>query len=244
MAQPSTTKGGRFRVLLGDDQDNPVEYVAPCGFTSKSMTMTKGLEEIILPDCDDPDLVPWVGQDATSISFTISGEGVLAAESVDTWLEAWESTNSWPVKIEIEFPAKTIVWTGNMQVATLTVGHPTAQGRVTLNVEMSSDGEMTRTSESSAVPENVLLPSISGIAQEGNVLTANPGTWTNWPSSYTYQWQEDDGGWANITGATGKTYTVGSAVVGNPLRVVVTAINAAGAGTPANSAPTADVTGA
>src|SRR5690606_36580001 len=124
MAKPSTTKGGRFRVLLGDDQDNPVQYAAPCGFTSKSLTMTKGLEEVILPDCDDPALVPWVGQDATSISMTVSGEGVLAAESIDAWLEAWESTDSWPVKIEIELASgKLLTWTGRMQVSTLTMGH-------------------------------------------------------------------------------------------------------------------------
>lgn len=144
MAQPTTTKGGRFRVLLGDDAD-PIEYAAPCGFLSKSLTMTKGLEDVQLPDCEDPDKVPWLGRDATSLGMTISGEGVLASESVETWLDAWESTDSVPVKVEIEFPAKTITWTGFMQVATLTMGHPTAQGRVTNQVEMSSDGEMVRT---------------------------------------------------------------------------------------------------
>src|SRR5690606_2107877 len=147
---PSTTKGGRFRVLLGNDQENPTEYVAPCGFLSKSMTLTKNLEDVILPDCDDPDLVPWTGRDATSLSIGVSGEGVAAAESVDIWVEAWESTDSWPAKIELEFPSKTLTWTGRMHVGTLTLGHPSAQGRVTNNVEMSSDGEMTRVTDANA----------------------------------------------------------------------------------------------
>lgn len=244
MAKPSTTKGGRFRVLLGNDQDNPTEYVAPCGFLSKSMTLTKALEEVILPDCDDPDLVPWAGRDATSLSITVSGEGVAAAESIDAWVEAWESTDSWPVKIEIEFPAKTLIWTGRMHVGTLTLGHPSAQGRVTNNVEMSSDGEMTRVTDAAAVPANTLLPSISGIAQEGVTLTTNVGSWSGWPTSYAYQWQEDNEGWANIVGATGKTYVPVAGNVGNALRVVVTAINSAGAGGPATSAATAAVVGA
>lgn len=144
MAQPTTTKGGRFRVLLGDDA-NPIVYTAPCGFLSKSLTMTKGLEDVQLPDCLDPDKVPWLGRDATSLGMTISGEGVAASESIETWLDAWENTDSVPAKVELEFPAKTITWTGSMQVGTVTAGHPTAQGRVTLNVEMSSDGEMVRT---------------------------------------------------------------------------------------------------
>lgn len=98
-------------------------------------------------------------------------------------------------------------------------------------------------SDSLVAPVNVLLPSISGIAQEDEVLTALEGTWSNDPTGFTYQWQEDNAGWTNITGATGKTYTVATAVVGNPLRVIVTAINGAGS-TPATSGATADVIGA
>lgn len=90
-------------------------------------------------------------------------------------------------------------------------------------------------------PTNTLLPAISGIATEGQTLTALVGAWTGAPT-FTYQWQEDDGGWANITGATGATYVVQTAVVGNPLRVVVTGTNAEGSAS-ANSAPTVDVVG-
>ena len=144
MAQPTTTKGGKFRVLLGDAGSSPIIYSAPCGFLSKSLTLTKALEDVALPDCADPDLIPWLGRDATSLGMTVSGEGVAASESIETWLDAWEDTASVPCKIEMEFPAKTITWTGYMQVSTLTAGHPSPQGRVTLNVEMSSDGEMVR----------------------------------------------------------------------------------------------------
>jgi len=142
MAQPTTTKGGKFRVLLGDDA-NPIVYTAPCGFTSKSMTLTKGLEEVNIPDCDDPDKIDWVGRDATSLSMSIGGEGVLAAESSDKWLDAWHDVDSVPVKVEIEFPAKTITYTGRMHVESLELGAPNGR-RVTNNVSMQSDGEMVR----------------------------------------------------------------------------------------------------
>lgn len=143
MAQPTTARFGKFKVMLGDG-GSPMTYAAPCGFTSKSLTLTKNLTEVNLPDCDDPDSVAWVGRDAESLSASISGDGVLAAESVDTWLDAWESVDSVPVRIEIEFPAKTIVWTGLMQVATFTASAEQG-GRVTASIEMSSDGELTRT---------------------------------------------------------------------------------------------------
>jgi hypothetical protein len=138
MAQPTTAKFGKFRVMLGDSA-SPIVYTSPCGFTSKSLTLTKDLTDVNLPDCADPDAVAWVGRDAASLSAAVSGEGVMAAESVEDWLDAWESSDSVPVKIEVEFPAKTITWTGRMHIATFTAGAEQG-GRVTANVEMQSDG--------------------------------------------------------------------------------------------------------
>ncbi|KAA9369562.1 phage tail tube protein [Ochrobactrum quorumnocens] len=142
MAQPGTIKGGKIRVLLGDDA-NPIVYTAPCGFTSKTISLNKGLEEVPLPDCDNPDQVDWLGRDAVSLSMGINGEGVLATESIEKWLDAWESIDSVPAKVEWEFPAKTIAWTGFMHVETLEVGAENGR-RATQTVSMQSDGEMTR----------------------------------------------------------------------------------------------------
>lgn len=144
MAQATTIKSGKIRVLLGDDA-TPTVYAAPCGFTQRSITINKGLEEVNVPDCTDPDKVDWVGRDATSLSMSVSGEGVLAAESVDVWLAAADSLDSIPVKIEWEFPAKTITWTGRMHVESMEVGATNGQ-RATNNVSLQSDGAMVRTS--------------------------------------------------------------------------------------------------
>jgi hypothetical protein len=142
MAKATTIKGGKFRVLLGNDA-SPIVYTAPCGFTQRSITLNKALEEVNIPDCDDPDKIDWLGRDATSLSMSISGEGVLASESVETWLDAFESIESVPVKVEWEFPAKTITWTGAMHLESVEAGAANA-GRATLNVSMQSDGEMVR----------------------------------------------------------------------------------------------------
>lgn len=142
MAKPNTLRGGKVRVLLGNDA-TPIVYTAPCGFTSKSITLTKGLEEVQMPDCENPDAVDWIGRDATSLSMSISGEGLLAQESVETWLDAWESVESVPAKVEWEFPAKTITWTGHVHVESMQADAPNGR-RVTSSVSMQSDGEMTR----------------------------------------------------------------------------------------------------
>ena len=57
-----------------------------------------------------------------------------------------------------------------------------------------------------APPVNTVLPTITGIAQVGEVLTATPGTWTGSPTpTFSYQWLRDG---AIIAGATGTTYTL------------------------------------
>ncbi|ASY68900.1 phage tail tube protein [Sinorhizobium fredii] len=143
MAAPTTARFGKFRVLIGDGA-SPEQFVAPCGFTSKSLALSKNLTDVNLPDCDDPDAPAWVGRDVESLTASITGEGVMAAESVETWMEAFESTDSVNVKVEIELPAVTYTYTGRMHIASMTLGAEQG-GRVTNNVEMQSDGELVRT---------------------------------------------------------------------------------------------------
>jgi len=91
-----------------------------------------------------------------------------------------------------------------------------------------------------AAPTNTLLPSISGIAQVGQTLTAMVGAWTEAPT-FTYQWQEDTGGgFINIAAETGATMVVVGGSTGFPVHVVVTGTNTEGTAT-ATSGPTANV---
>src|SRR5258706_10863010 len=75
-----------------------------------------------------------------------------------------------------------------------------------------------------AVPSNPSLPSISGSARDGSILTASHGSWTGSPTSYAYAWLRCDtqgGNCTTINGATSTTYTVQTADVGSRLRVQV-----------------------
>jgi hypothetical protein len=89
-------------------------------------------------------------------------------------------------------------------------------------------------------PVNTALPTVSGTAQEGQTLTASPGTWSGNPTTTTYQWQRCDSTGANcsaISGAAFGVYTAQTADVGYTLEATVTASNSAGSATAA-SAPT------
>jgi uncharacterized protein YukE len=110
----------------------------------------------------------------------------------------------------------------------------------TLRVAVKATNAAGSTSATSAasslvgalLPSNTALPSISGVLQDGQLLTAATGTWSGTPPiSYAYHWQSCPvlpGECTDILGAVSSTYTVGPLDVGSALRVVVTATNAAG----------------
>lgn len=68
--------------------------------------------------------------------------------------------------------------------------------------------------------QNTGAPTISGTPKAGSTLTATDGTWTNKPTSFTYQWMANTDA---ITGATSKTYVLTADEVGKKISVVVTA---------------------
>ena len=110
----------------------------------------------------------------------------------------------------------------------------------------NNDGNTTASSKvtdvisGNAAPRATAQPSISGKAQVGETLTANPGKWAEGPATFAYQWQLCDKSGANckdIAGATGSTYGVRSGDKDGTIRVQVTAKNLIGS-TTANSAAT------
>ncbi len=94
------------------------------------------------------------------------------------------------------------------------------------------------------VPVDSKVPTVTGIAQQGQTLTEHHGEWSNSPTGYAYQWLRCEalgGSCLPISGATGETYSPAAEDVGHTLRVTETASNAGGSGSAAESAATAVV---
>ena len=115
------------------------------------------------------------------------------------------------------------------RVAQADVGS-TLRVRVTaVNVDGSTNArsEQTEVVGSNAAPlSNTARPTITGEARVGQELTANEGTWTGSPTSFSFQWQRcniDAITCLDVTGATGRTYGVRLADLGFRLRVQVVA---------------------
>ena len=90
-------------------------------------------------------------------------------------------------------------------------------------------------------PTNLTAPAITGTATVGETLTASDGTWEHTPTSYAYQWYDDD---VAISGATEDTYELQAAEEGGVITVGVTPTNEYGVGDEEVSDGTAAVAGA
>lgn len=145
MAVPTTIKFGKMRVYLGDGE-SPEVFTAPCGFTERSFTRSKSLNETQLPDCESPDDPVVISRDVASIDWAVTGQGVLAAEAVDVWDAFYDSTESRNVKIEFVWPAPlgTITYVGAAHLESFEIG-ATVGNRVTANISLAADGALTRT---------------------------------------------------------------------------------------------------
>ena len=125
-----------------------------------------------------------------------------------------------------------------------------AQAGATIRVVATStysDG-LIDTADSTAtgtVADHLTLttPAISGTDAVGQILTASTPTSDNSDATITYQWEENSGsGFTTISGATGQTFRVTSAQVGDTIDVVATAIDPHGGDVSETSSATATVT--
>ncbi|BBF93381.1 phage tail tube protein [Blastochloris tepida] len=87
MAKPTTAAATKLIILLGNGA-SPEVFAAPCGLVSKGISFAAASGETTVPDCDNPDAPAWVERVVQSLSATVTGEGVLAFESLEIW-NAW-----------------------------------------------------------------------------------------------------------------------------------------------------------
>ena len=114
--------------------------------------------------------------------------------------------------------------------------------RVTASNAAGSSSTTSGAVAAIGVPANIGLPAISGTSIVGQQLTCSLGTWTNSPTSHSYQWRRNG---ANIVFATSATYSLVWNDAGSSITCHVTAATAAGsqtAGSSAANVPVPDTT--
>lgn len=133
-----------------------------------------------------------------------------------------------------------------LPVDTTVVGDGTRQLQVVLRDAAHNESRFSQSVTVDNVPPPVVVtpPAITGARQggpqPGDELTLKVGTWTGSGVTRTLRWQRRIGegfAWSDIPSATGLSYAVTTADVGNELRVVERASNVEGS-TEVGSSPT------
>lgn len=144
MAKPTTYAGSTVAIFL-EDPATPGQFIRPCGLTSHTATFTKNMQETNVPDCDDPELPAWIERGVDTLDFSANGSGVLAAESVDVFWAAFNTTESVPARIYIgkaDDAANGRYWEGNIHVSSFEVTGERGS-KAQISIAVVSDGELT-----------------------------------------------------------------------------------------------------
>jgi len=144
LAKPTTLSAAKLLILLGDGATPTEAFTAPCGLTTKGINFSAASNDITVPDCDDPDAAAWSERVISALSGTVSGSGVLAMESLETWREFFFSGVSKNARVKIDttlannggyFEGKFICTTFNL---TGEIGN-----KIQVEIELQNDGEIT-----------------------------------------------------------------------------------------------------
>jgi hypothetical protein len=188
---------------------------------------------------------PMEGQTLTATAGTWSGPGPISFEYMWRRCKHADGTGCEDVSV-----GQTLVLTsldvGRWMI--MQVGARNSKGRGTAKsaptAAIAPKGSLPASpppSPPASLPALRTPPVISGIAREGEVLTAAPGTWANAPTSFEYTWNRCDVDGNNCLGfATGTQVKLTVTDVGHRIRLFVEAKNSSGS-TKSSSAPTAVV---
>jgi hypothetical protein len=208
------------------------------GFATATSAPTAKVAPIVPPSNTSPPAISGLAQDGQTLS---ASQGTWSGTTPMTFAYQWSDCDSSGANCSPIAGA-----TGSMYKLTSADVGSTVVVAVTAS---NQAGSATATSAPTLVvaavaPANVSPPTIAGVAQQGQTLSASQGSWSGTtPISYAYQWQRCSSSGSNcapIAGATATTYTLTSADVGSTLVVTVTARNAVGSSS-ANSAASAVV---
>ena len=171
------------------------------------------------------------------LSGTVSLEG--QASDSGSGVASWtpqitpEGTSEWTDACPAQYtPASGTTYSCSLEVAEYPAGSYELRAVIADNAGNTYATAAQSTTIGQLAPSNISSPAISGMAQEGQTLTAGEGEWEGTPPiTYTYQWQSCDSlgeSCMDIVGATGASYRLQASDVGATVRVVVTAEDAGG----------------
>lgn len=139
MAKAITAKSNDTFLRFALPDTDPRVFTDWCGVTQKTIKWGRNLEETVVPDCDNPNIVPYVERGATSQSGTIAIQGVITKQALGTYQKLLKSTESLYFQLEMGFGTEKTGWQGKVQLSDFEIVADVGK-TVTFSMNMSSDG--------------------------------------------------------------------------------------------------------
>lgn len=143
MARPTTIKGSKFLIELGDGASTE-SFDAPCALNTKGINFSAASNEVNVPDCDDPDAAVWIERVVSSLSASVPASGTLALESLEVWRDWFLSALEKNIRIRIVDQNAVQPGYFAMSAILTTFNIGANQGELaTIEISADSNGEVT-----------------------------------------------------------------------------------------------------
>lgn len=141
MTYPTTIKGQKWALMLGDDAD-PQVFTVVCGITTKGLQRTNQTGDTTVWDCTNPDAPPIIERDILAGDWTISGSGQAVLAELDRLEEALATPSDW--RLVLYGTGTTVVrtYTGNAIMTDLTINAVNGQ-RAEVSLTLTGNGVLT-----------------------------------------------------------------------------------------------------
>jgi hypothetical protein len=101
MSLAKTLRGTQLLIKVSDGASTPA-FSHPCLInTSRGIQLTAEMNEVLVPDCSDPDLMAWLEREKKSLSATISGAGVLNTPDFEDYFDWFTSVDPKACRVEL-----------------------------------------------------------------------------------------------------------------------------------------------
>jgi Phage tail tube protein len=143
MAKPITYTASKLYIQLGDG-GSPEVFAEPCGLNTRGISFTKETNDTTVPDCDDPDAPAWTERGVRTLGAEVTGAGILAAEALPIWWDAFNETASANYRIGINAPPAEEggYWQGKWHLTRFAVTGELGN-KIQVAVTLINDGQQT-----------------------------------------------------------------------------------------------------
>lgn len=151
MAAPDIVKGAYVDILMGNGA-TPEVFTAICGITARNFTKQVNTNDVFVPDCDDPEAIPFRRVNPTGIQWDLSGEGLL---NLANWQEVDAATGvTGNFRFRVTRPTGSTTGTGYYEgpamITNMQIGGTQGDGTfATVAITIASDGEWELTDTTS-----------------------------------------------------------------------------------------------